>query len=407
MVSIYMLEFNIMRIAIIALLVTLSSPTSYAQQIVGNYNSAATTTEGAVTYDLAGHSMSFTPYDPAIINYAENGPMAIDSAGIIYSFYIVFDGVLALAFDPANNYYSIHSSFEFPSGGNQHSRGMAFDDNDVLHVLKSRSYWNSLWSPPTAELYTVDTTPGYSDFSPDLVGVLPFTLDNDAEVTSLAFHDGRFYTYLSPGGLVAINPNNADSYLLTPDLQNATQMSPEMAKVRGLCISNSGVFYASFHPLLHPNARDNFPHIVIIDPETGALSYINEYVPRYDASTGLAFVEGPDDPLALWAGGTTGNTPLGPLHVKGNGVAPGDQVAVYYTLDLTAAPAIIPAGMPGAGTQLNIGGTLRYLGTATANPDGQYRLPTGGVNKSFRNKIFFQGVNLANSKTTNFFRVIM
>jgi hypothetical protein len=57
------------------------------------------------------------------------------------------------------------------------------------------------------------------------------------------------------------------------------------------------------------------------------------------------------------------------------------KVAVYYTLDLTAAPAIIPAGIPGAGTQLNIGGTLRYLGTATANADGQYRLPTGGVNK--------------------------
>ncbi len=401
-----MLEFNIMRIAIIALIALFSPPTSYAQQVVGNYNSPANTTEGAVTYDLATHSMSFAPYNFSIFT-PYNGPMAIDSAGTLYSFYIDYDYVGVRSFDPANNYYASHSSFEFPPSENLHSRGMAFDDNDVLHVLKSRSYLNSSWGPPTTELYTVDTTPGYSDFSPSLVGVLPFTLDNDAEVTSLAFHDGRFYTYLSPGGLVAINPNNADSYLLTPYMQNSTQMIPELAKVRGLCISNSGVFYASFHPLLHPNARDNFPHIAIIDPETGALSYINEYVPRWDGSTGLAFVEGPDDPLALWAGGTTGNTPLGPLRIKGSGVAPGDQVAVYYTLDLTAAPAIIPTGMPGAGTQLNIGGTLRYLGTATANADGQYRLPTGGVNEIFRNKIFFQGVNLTNSKTTNFFRVIM
>lgn len=284
---------------------------------------------------------------------------------------------------------------------------MAFDDNDLLHVLKSRPYWESSWAPATAELYTVDTTPGYSDFSPDLVGQLPIILANFAEVSSLAFHDGRFYTYQSPGGLRAINPNNADSYLLTPQLQNASRLLPTMSRINGLCISNSGVFYTSFYPALHSNPRDNFPHIGIIDPETGALSYINEYKPHWDASTGLAFVEGAEDPLALWAGGSTGNTPLGPLHVKGNGVAPGDQVAVYYTLDLSAAPAIIPTGMPGAGTQLNIGGTLRYLGTATANADGQYRLPTGGVNKSFRNKIFFQGVNLANSKTTNFFRVIM
>jgi hypothetical protein len=406
MVSSYMLDFNIMRIVIIALISAFSTPTSYAQQIVGNYNSSATTTTGAVTYDLGDHSMSFAPYNSSLLT-PYNGPMTIDSAGTLYSFYIDYDYVSVRAFDPANNDYANHSSFEFPSGGNQHSRGMAFDDNDVLHVLKSRSYLSSSWAPPTTELYTVDTTPGYSDFSPNLVGVLPFTLDADAEVTSLAFHDDRFYTYLSPGGLLAINPNNADSYLLTPELQNAAQMIPELAWVSGLCISNSGVFYASFYPSSLSSYHGNFPHIVIIDPETGALSYINEYASPWHAATGLAFVEGPDDPLALWAGGTTGNTPLGPLHIKGNGVAPGDQVAVYYTLDLTAAPAIIPAGMPGAGTQLNIGGTLRYLGTATANPDGQYRLPTGGVNKSFRNKILFQGVNLANSKTTNFFRVIM
>jgi hypothetical protein len=406
MVSSYVLEFNIMRIAIIALIALFSAPSSYAQQIVGNYNSPPTTITGAVTYDLADHSMSFAPYNFSLAT-PENGPMAIDSAGTLYSFYIVFGGVSVRAFDPANNYYSIHSGFEFPSGGNLYSRGMAFDDNDLLHVLKSRPYTSSTFALPIAELYTVDTTLGYSDFSPNLIGQLPLTLDSDTEVTSLAFHDGRFYTYLSPGGLLAINPNNADSYLLTPDMQNAAQLLPAMSRVSGLCISNSGVFYASFYPLLRPGYYDNFPHIVIIDPDTGALSYINEYVPYFNAGTGLEFIEGANDPLALWAGGTTGNTPLGPLHVKGNGVVPGDQVAVYYTLDLTAAPAIIPAGMPGAGTQLNIGGTLRYLGTATANVDGQYRLPTGGVNKSFRNKIFFQGVNLTNSKTTNFFRVIM
>jgi hypothetical protein len=56
-----MLDFNIMRIAIIALIAAFSAPTSYAQQIVGHYRSSATTTTGAVTYDLGDHSMSFAP----------------------------------------------------------------------------------------------------------------------------------------------------------------------------------------------------------------------------------------------------------------------------------------------------------------------------------------------------------
>ena len=75
--------------------------------------------------------------------------------------------------------------------------------------------------------------------------------------------------------------------------------------------------------------------------------------------------------------------------------------------DLTAPPATIPAGLPGAGTQLNIGGTLRYLGTATADQNGAFKVATGGVPANFRDKLLFQGVNLSNSKTTNFFRVIM
>jgi hypothetical protein len=408
MVSVYMLEFNMMRIAIIALISAFSAPTSYAQQIVGNFNSNATTVTGHVTYDLLNHSMSFAPHGPSFFS-ADMGPITTDSSDKPYTLSVDFDWVGVLAFDSANNDYSYNSSFENldPSGASVTTRGMAFDDNDTLYLLKSRPYSGWWWGPPTAELYTVDTTPGYHDYFPNLIGALPLILNNDAEVTSLAFHDDRFYTYLSPGGLVAINPNNAHSYLLTPNMQNAAQLIPGKVLVRGLCISDSGVFYASFQPTSRTNHHDYFPYIVIIDPETGALSYINEYVPNYFAATGLAFVEGADAPLALWAGGTTGNTPLGPLRIKGSGVAPGDQVAVYYTLDLTAAPAIIPTGMPGAGTQLNIGGTLLYLGTATANADGQYRLPTGGVSERFRNKILFQGVNLTNSKTTNFFRVIM
>jgi hypothetical protein len=375
-----------------------------AQQIIGNYTPVNGDPNGMIEFNLTQNSVTLALYSANSYS-PSSGYSAINSSGDFFAQHLNYYYVGLRRYDPILNDYIAHSTFHLGDFENFFSRGLAFDDNDQLYVLKCRENYRAYYEN-SAYLYKVDSQLGGQDNNPTLVGTLSTTLDADSEFSALDYHDGKLYSYLAPGGIVEINPNTADFNYLNPTLKHVSPLDASHLVVSGLCISDSGVFYALLIRIL-PNGWTDFPFLAIIDPETGAFSPINEHRIPFVANIGIEFIEGPTPPFALWQSGTTGNTPLGRFKVKGSGANANEQVAVYFTTDLTAPPATIPAGLPGAGTQLNIGGTLHYLGTATADQNGAFKVPTGGVPASFRDKLLFQGVNLSNSKTTNFFRVIM
>ena len=375
--------------------------TANAQMIMGNYRPVNSSVEGLIKFELDQKSVTFTPYSAN--SYApDTGFAAINSSGDFFTQYLDYYYVRLETYDPILNKYIGHSNFYLGDYENFFSRGLAFDDTDQLYVLKCRDNSASYWTND-AYLYKVDSQLGAWDQNPTLVGTFAITLGNGSDFSALDFHNGKLYSWLAPGGVVEIDPSTADFSYLNPILQHVSGLTALSGGVSGLCISDSGVIYLLGGWRFYPGG----PNLLISDPETGAMCVIDEYSLPSDCFPGIEFVEGPTPPFALWQSGTTGNTPIGRFKVKGSGANANEQVAVYFTTDLTAPPATIPAGLPGAGTQLNIGGTLHYLGTATADQNGAFKVPTGGVPASFRDKLLFQGVNLTNSKTTNFFRVIM
>jgi len=372
-----------------------------AQIIMGNHRPINGSLDGLIKFELDQKSVTYTPYSAN--SYApSSGHSAINSSGDFFTQYLNYYYVGLRMYDSTPNKYIAHSTFYLGDYESLFSRGLAFDDTDQLYVLKCREDSTSYWTND-AQLYKVDSQLGAQDYNPALVGTLPVVLDSLSEITALDFHDGKLYSYMSPGGIIEIDPQTADFTFLTPLLQHVPLVDAAHCWFQGMCISDSGVIYL----LGRWGAIIDKTKLFISDPETGAMCIVNEYRLPLDALPGIEFIEGPTAPFALWQSGTTGNTPIGRFKVKGSGANANEQVAVYFTTDLTAPPATIPAGLPGAGTQLNIGGTLHYLGTATADQNGEFKVATGGVPASFRDKLLFQGVNLSDSKTTNFFRVIM
>ncbi|MBC8368891.1 MAG: hypothetical protein H8E25_02740 [Planctomycetes bacterium] len=321
-------------------------------------------------------------------------------------------GISTSWFDNLAGYFSIvNSEAKFPMNIESFLNGAAFDDNDRLHILFSNSYGIDWLFGGTSYVWSVDTTSNTVDTSPVPEFRLGIHLPWWQTVRGLEFHDGYFYSMGSPGGLLKIDPSTGDTQVLFPN-QYIRSLTQFHRWYKGVCVSDSGVFYTvAWEYRYVPPPADYFEPInselCIIDLETGVYSPINEYdLPETEYNMwAIEFIEGAVPAQALWQSGTSDAGGFAPMTLKGNGVGAGDQVALYFTTDLTARDSIIPAGLPGAGLRLDIGGRVKYIGTATANIDGEYELGPQSVPGRFADKLLIQGINLNNQKVTNFFRV--
>jgi hypothetical protein len=322
-------------------------------------------------------------------------------------------GIVTNKFDPLlGDFPGVNNEVIFPIEVEEFLNGAVFDDNDLLHVLISETHHITHLRNWDAQIWSVDTTTGVTDNSPNLVCTSDLDYGFEEDMRGLDSYDGKYYSMHSPGGLVEIDFASGNTTFLFPH-QYVPNSNRHDRWHKGLCISDTGVFYTAVWRYRYlPGQREWIPlrsDLCIIDMETGVYSPINQYkLPaNHSGETRwtLEFFEGATPAQALWQSGTSDAGAFAPMKVKGNGVNPGDQVALYFTTHLTARNAIIPAGLPGAGLRLDIGGRVKYMGTATANIDGEYELGPNSVPSAFINNLLIQGINLNNQKVTNFFRV--
>lgn len=350
-------------------------------------------------------------------SWVATGGQAVDSNGIWWDVGNYWTqpmrGIVTNKFDPLlGDFPGVNNEVIFPIEVEEFLNGAVFDDNDLLHVLISETHHITHLRNWDAQIWSVDTTTGVTDNSPNLVCTSDLDYGFEEDMRGLDSYDGKYYSMHSPGGLVEIDFASGNTTFLFPH-QYVPNSNRHDRWHKGLCISDTGVFYTAVWRYRYlPGQREWIPlrsDLCIIDMETGVYSPINQYkLPaNHSGETRwtLEFFEGATPAQALWQSGTSDAGAFAPMKVKGNGVNPGDQVALYFTTHLTARNAIIPAGLPGAGLRLDIGGRVKYMGTATANIDGEYELGPNSVPSAFINNLLIQGINLNNQKVTNFFRV--
>ncbi len=246
-------------------------------------------------------------------------------------------------------------------------RGMAFGPGDVLYLTNERDAPLSL-SP--VDLHTLDLATG----SDTLIGET-----GSNQVHCLDFHGGELFGYALFEGLIKIDTATGISTDVNPNSSEPPTLTVSF------CFSDSGA-------LIYV---DTF--LWMIDPLTGTFSYIDiTQFPNLWAEA--EFIEGPNDPFALWLGGETD----GPMTVHLSGASPNANIAIAWERGGgVAGPTAIPAGLPCAGTLVDLTSGMQLLTVLTTNASGEASTPPQFVPAGARRTVHLQAIDLSTCETSN------
>lgn len=202
---------------------------------------------------------------------------------------------------------------------------------------------------------------------------------------TLAYGQGFFWAYESGYdgvGLIRIDPLTGLGTDVNPSLRGPNDL------VDSICFSDDGVLYLLDFGLW------------IMDTVTGVPAFVG-HIPGAPLITCAEFVPHLPSPFALGVRGETG----GPMGVFASGATPGATVALLHGYGL-GGPTAVGAGLPCAGTLLNLNAPVRLLRTFTADAAGKVDYGPAYVPPQVRGRVRLQALDLATCATSNVARLM-
>ncbi len=245
--------------------------------------------------------------------------------------------------------------------------GMAFGPNDQLYVINAR---DAPWIYSPIELHILDLVTGTTNSLGD-TGLI--------RMQGLDFREGVLFGYSHETGLATIDTSTAIGTDVNPSFLGPSGLTSSF------CFSQSGaLFYV-----------DTF--LWMIDPNSGVFAFVDRTsLPSLWAEA--EFIEGPNDPFALWVGGETD----GPMTVHLSGASPNANIAIAWERGGgVAGPTAIPAGFPCAGTLVDLTSGMQLLTVLTTNASGEASTPPQFVPAGARRTVHLQAIDLSTCETSN------
>jgi len=243
---------------------------------------------------------------------------------------------------------------------------IAFGPNDVLFAAIDLSFPTH---PQDYRLFTIDLATGAT------TEIGPLGLDF---VITMDYDGTDMYVWSGFKGLAKVDLNTGLATDVNPGFVGNQDLSTS------LCFGDNGALYTLDAGLW------------ITDPNTGVESLVGSTVfpGLFDA---LEYIPGPASVLSLWLSDQVGK----PTTIECRGATPGAQIAIF-TARRPSGQMVIPAGMPCAGTVLDLNPASIQLATVThADAQGSVSLGPGILPQRALYELQLQALDLNSCTTSN------